>query len=40
VRWRGRSAPGADENLSVRDFTLAQVERLRADVAARLERLA
>jgi len=29
----------ADENLSVRDFTLAHVERLRADVAARLERL-
>ncbi len=29
----------ADENLSVRDFTLAHIELLRADVAARLERL-
>jgi hypothetical protein len=30
----------ADDNLSLRDFTLAYVERLRADVAARLERYA
>ena len=28
----------ADEKLSVRDFTLAHIDRLRADVAARLER--
>ena len=28
----------ADETLSVRDFTLAYVERLRADIAARLEK--
>ncbi|HWA08653.1 MAG TPA: PIG-L family deacetylase [Opitutaceae bacterium] len=29
----------ADENLSLREFTLAHVERLKADVAARLDRL-
>ena len=30
----------ADESLSIRDFALAHVERLRADIAGRLDRLA